>query len=275
MVPSSASKRTCAARLSDLLGDAGILQQVLDFYGTRSYLYIGAVSSLWKQCYETVASAEEKRLSKSPAGRHRADGDDSPHKTSYGAALQSVATLTWAYTSGLQLRADNRSLQRAAGRRASLLLLAILHELGLVFDSHALDSAVATDHEAAVHYLHAEHHCTMGFFTGLAPAGAGNVRMLRCLRQMGYSFEHYILCSYAAQGGHLEALKYLRSEGCAWPLLHIAADAAGSGNLEMVSTMRCVQTMPTSESALFLLFPLQMSCYVPGTMGAATRGRGR
>jgi hypothetical protein len=122
-------KRTCAARPSDPLDDAGILQQVLGYAGTRSYLYIGAVSSLWKQCYETVASAEEKRLSESPAWRHRADGDDSPHKTSYGAALQSVATFTWAYTSALQLRANNRTLQRAAARRASLLFLAILLSL--------------------------------------------------------------------------------------------------------------------------------------------------
>jgi hypothetical protein len=91
---------------------------------------------------------------------------------------------------------------------------------------------------------------------------------------MGYILNNYILCSYAARDGHLEALKYLRSEGCTWPPLRIAADAAGSGNLEMVSTMRYVQTMPTSESALFLLFLMQMSFYVPGTMGAATRGRG-
>jgi hypothetical protein len=87
MVSSFIPKRVCTARLSNPLGNAGILQQVLEYAGTRSYLYIGAVSSLWKQCYETVATAE--------------------YKSSYGAALQSVATLTWAYTSGLQLQADN------------------------------------------------------------------------------------------------------------------------------------------------------------------------
>jgi hypothetical protein len=228
------SKRTCSAELSDPLGDAGILQHVLNYVSKRSYLYIGAVSSLWKQCYETVTFVAEKRMSESSAWRRRTV-IVIPRKTNYSAAFQSVATLTWAFTSGLQLRADSQALQRAAGR-ASLLTLAVLHELGLAFNEFTVAGAAASEREDIVDFLHTQHKCPLAWHIGFTPARSGNVSMLRCLRQRGYKCSHFGMCTDAARGGHLEALKYLRSEGCSWFSLSIAGDAARSGNIEMVST---------------------------------------
>eukprot|EP00953_Heterococcus_sp_UTEX-ZZ885_P020287 11359-Heterococcus_DN1.PRE.1 len=148
-------------------------------------------------------------------------------------AYLSVATLTWAYTSGLQLRPGNQTLQRVAGRRASLLVLAVLHELGLAFDEHTLDGAVTSQREDIVDFLHTEHDCPLAWHIGFAPAGSGNISMLQFLRQKGYKFDHFAMCSDAARGGHFKALKYLRSEGCSWFRPSIAGEAAGSGNLEM------------------------------------------
>jgi hypothetical protein len=230
----SGPKRSCSRQRRDPLSDAGILQQVLGYVSARCYLYTGTVSSLWKQSYETVALAEEKRVSESAPWRRRT-GIDVPRKTNYSAAFQSVAMLTWAYTSGLQLRGDSQTLQRAAGRHASLLVLAVLHELGLAFDLHTLDGAVASEREDIVGCLHTQHKCPFAWYIGLAPARSGNISMLRFLRQRGYEFGHFAMCSDAAQGGHFEALRYLHSEGC-YLFPSIAGNAAASGNQDMVGT---------------------------------------
>eukprot|EP00953_Heterococcus_sp_UTEX-ZZ885_P026129 14145-Heterococcus_DN1.PRE.1 len=181
----------------------------------------------------TVYRSRRKRHSESFTWRHGPDEVGVPRKTNYSAAFQSVATLTWAYTSGLQLRPGNQTLQRVAGRRASLLVLAVLHELGLAFDEHTLDGAVTSQREDIVDFLHTEHDCPLAWHIGFAPAGSGNISMLQFLRQKGYKFDHFAMCSDAARGGHFKALKYLRSEGCSWFRPSIAGEAAGSGNLEM------------------------------------------
>jgi hypothetical protein len=45
-------------------------------------------------------------------------------------------------------------------------------------------------------------------------------------------------CAGAAKGGHLAALKYLRSEGCAWNKHYIACYAAASGSIETAEWLR-------------------------------------
>jgi hypothetical protein len=241
MTSAKALKRTCPVQLRDPLCDAGILEHVLGYVGTRVWLYVGAVSTFWQQCYGRFAPAEELRILKTKWWRMFARVDPDVNKdTSHSAAFQSVATLTWAYTSGLQLTADEWTLQRAAGERASLLVLALLHELGLVFGERALCGAVISQREDVVDYLCAQHKCPFGFQLACIPARSGNTSMLRCLRKHGCEFGYYLTqvqtCSIAARGGHFDTLKYLRSEGCSWSTADIAGDAAASGNLDMVST---------------------------------------
>ena len=123
-------KRICSAQLSDPLSDAGILEQVLGYAGPGVWLYIGAVSTLWKQCYEKVTLDQLRQ--------DAIDGADigfvseAPHETWYRTAFASVATLTWAYTSALTVDVPRiRQLQFAASRHASMLVLAVAHELGM------------------------------------------------------------------------------------------------------------------------------------------------
>jgi hypothetical protein len=251
-------KRTCTGQCEDPLGNAGILQHVVDYLSTRSYLYIGAVSSFWKQSYEIVALAEEKRASEASRWHRRVE-ISIPRKTNDSAAFQSVTTLTWAHTSGLQLQADNETLQYAAGEQASLSVLDALHGLGLAFDEHTLHGAVASEREDIVDFLYIQYDCPLAWYIGLTPARSGNTSMLRSLRQLGHQFDHFAMCSDAARGGHLEALKYLRSEGCSWFASTIAGHAAGSGNLEMVST-RCTtfRSFRLTSHAANRLFCLEM-----------------
>jgi hypothetical protein len=103
-----------------------------------------------------------------------------PCETAYCAVFQSVATLTWAYTSGLRLNGSRNSrLQFAAGRHASLLTL-VVAQLGLPMNWKVFAGAVASGREPIVDYLHSRHHCPMAWDIGYSPAKKGNIRIESC-----------------------------------------------------------------------------------------------
>jgi hypothetical protein len=229
MTSPKASKRTSAAQHSDPLSDAGILEHVLGYVGPGVYLYIGAVSSLWKQCYEKVALRFARQ-------RWRGIPSDPPRQTMYRAVMQSVETLNWAYTSGLRVDASRaQELQYAAGRHASSLTLALAQELGIPMSAKVFTGAVASGRAALVDHLYTTYHCPMEWDLGFSPAKKGNISMLRYLKQRGYEL-HASLAWKAALAGHLDTMKYLHSEGVSW--LHyrdMIGSAVQSGNLELVS----------------------------------------
>jgi hypothetical protein len=223
-------KRNCEAQISDPLCDAGILEHVLCYHGPGVWLYIGAVSNLWKQFYEKNTLDEAKRI------WQPAVVTEPPHKTTYSAVMQSVATLTWAYMSGLRVDAPgNRGLQYAAGRHASLLTLTVAHELGMPMSAHVFAGAVASGREPIVDHLYTTHQCFMADDIGHPLAKKGNITMLKYLKQRGYALSARLAIN-AAPAGNLRTMKYLRSEGCSWLQdTQVIGWAAHSDNLEMVS----------------------------------------
>jgi hypothetical protein len=230
------SKRACSLGHSgDPLSDAGILEHVLGFAGPGAWLYLGAVSNLWKQCYEktTLDQARKESLTRRFGG---VLVHEVPRETAYSAMFQSVAMLTWAYTSGLRIDASRHpNLQFAAGRHASLLTLEVAHELGMPMTATVFAGAVASGREALVDHLYTIHHCPMAYDIGFSPAKKGNISMLKYLKARGLELQP-CLAMRAAPAGHLDTMKYLHSEGCTW--LHdscVVGWAAQSGNLEMVS----------------------------------------
>ena len=68
-----------------------------------------------------------------------------------------------------------------------------------------------------------------------ASAG-GHMETLKWLRSEGCPWNE-MACTRAAEGGHLETLKWLRSEGCPWDA-YACAGAAGHGHLEILKWLR-------------------------------------
>jgi hypothetical protein len=235
MASPKASKRTFLPDFSNPLSDAGILELVLEYVGPRVWLYVGTVSGLWRQCYEKVTLEIAKR-----EALDRCDGAVVTGDTTYEAAFQSVATLTWAHANGLKLN-DLRSwlsarVQLTAGRHASLLTLVAAHELGLPMSGDVFAGAVASGREPIVDYLYTTHHCPIARDIGYSPAREGNISMLRYLKQRGFELTRARLCCSAARAGHLDTMKFLRDEGYTWRTNEqIVGWAAQSGNLKMVS----------------------------------------
>jgi hypothetical protein len=207
------SKRTCLAELSDPLSNAGILEHMLGYVDPRVWLYIGAVSSLWKQCYEKVTFAQARHKASTKGSESKLSAP--PRETAYRAVFQSVTTLTWAYTSGLQLDSSRyRKLQYAAGRCGSLLALEVAHGLGMPMSYKVFAGAVSSGRESIVDHLYTAHRCPMAWDVAFSPA---------------------IPCK-AAPAGQLEVMKYLSSEGWSWRDDNLTVGwAAQSGNLELVS----------------------------------------
>jgi ribosomal protein S11 len=234
MSSSLAPKRTCEAQLSDPLSDAGILELVLNYLDPQVWLYLGAVSNLWKRCYEKVTLAQARHKASMKGGERSLSAP--PRETAYSAVFQSVTTLTWAYTSGLQLDSNrSRKLQYAAGRCASLLALEVAHGLGMPMSYKVFAGAVSSGRESVVDHLYTVHRCPMAWEVAFSPARKGNISMLKYLKERGYEL-HTHLATRAAPAGQLEVMKYLSSEGCSWRHERFVVEyAAQSGNLEMVS----------------------------------------
>eukprot|EP00953_Heterococcus_sp_UTEX-ZZ885_P016162 9107-Heterococcus_DN1.PRE.2 len=247
------SKRICLAQHCDPLSDAGILQHILGYVCPGVWLYNGAVSTLWEECYEQVAldRAVHDQFRRQDKGGYT----EPPCETTYRAVFESVATLTWACASGLKLDEQNpthsRKLQYAAGRHADLPTLIVAHEHGLPMTGHVFAGAVSAGREPVVDYLYTTHHCPMANDIGYSPARKGNTSMLRYLKERGYNLKGMYLCGTAASAGQFETLKYLRSEGCPWwNNIQIVNYAAESGNLEMVQWVLQHENAPLNADAM-------------------------
>jgi hypothetical protein len=168
--------------------------------------------------------------------------------------FQSPSRLRLALASGLQWD-DGRqrvidgdrsvTLQYIAGRHADVPTLSLAEQLGMTVDDDTVCGAADSGHESIVNHLIQERHCAIPCDAGDCAAETGNVDMLRCLRQNGYTFTRDT-CSLAAAAGHLAVLQYIlhslevddRQVISDWFSLFSVASAAHSGNIEMVQWLQ-------------------------------------
>jgi hypothetical protein len=69
-------------------------------------------------------------------------------------------------------------------------------------------------------------------------ARSGSISMLKWLKAQRWCKFDSDTCFEAARGGHLAALLHLRSTGCSWDVNHIACYAANGGSIEVVEWLR-------------------------------------
>jgi hypothetical protein len=81
-------------------------------------------------------------------------------------------------------------------------------------------------------------------------AHSGSMSMLNWLRTQSWCVFDESTCAGAAQGGHLAALKHVRSLGCGWNEELITYYAAGSGSIEVVEWLRQQQGVQFDASSL-------------------------
>lgn len=114
-------------------------------------------------------------------------------------------------------------------------IVAWAHEKGQELDSALLDTAATYGHLDIVKYIHNNHQTRVDGGLGESPISAiihaalrGDLPTLVWLKEKGYPWSDGI-CMILARRGYLEALKYVRSQGCPWGILRIASVAPVTG----------------------------------------------
>jgi hypothetical protein len=81
-------------------------------------------------------------------------------------------------------------------------------------------------------------------------ARGGSISVLEWLRAESWCVFDRNTCAGAAFGGQLPALQFLRNEGCDWEGEYMASYAAGSGSVESVEWLRQQQGVVIDDGAL-------------------------
>jgi hypothetical protein len=243
---------------SAVLCNDGIVQHMLS-YMSPSWLYIGAVSRLWQQCYERASPGV-------------------PHTTTYSAAFASVQALRWACSSGLDLTCSSwNALERSAGKHADLQTLAAAYGHGLRLIDTVMSGAIMSGRVEVVRHLLTDRRRLLPKHAGEIAGVSGSIEMLKYLRKRGCELGAVTVSTVAAHG-HLPALKYLLKVGCNWWKDSILNAAAKGGNVDMVKwLLQRKGVMMTSTAVMTLQVQVTQLCALtcahrraPGTQLPAT-----
>jgi hypothetical protein len=206
-VMSMHSKKQAVAEASNPLLDAGLLELALSFVGGGHALLIRAVNSDWKACFDMLASANQLGSRK---WHHHTS-----LCTSHQAVFASASTVSLAHDSGFLLNGDHY-LQRCAGEYANISTLEAAHKLGLPFSPELMRGAASGRCLAKLQWLHTEQRCPLPNDITEAAARAGDVTMLRWLKESGCEFSEETSAAAARTDNNLPVLKYLHEQGCPW-----------------------------------------------------------
>jgi hypothetical protein len=199
---------------------AGILSQVLSFVGPGHWLFIAAVNKWWRARY-----AELPRLPMPlyPIRKWERRFTCSPCMTLFSAAFASRSRVRLAVQCGLDCSKENSMY--TAGRAATITTLVAAEELGLQLTYITMCGAARAGSTLKLQWLREEHNCCLTDNLCVYAAMGGSISTLRWLKQQGCAFTAYC-CYNATYYNHLSTLQYLRSEGCAWDskVLEMSAD---------------------------------------------------
>jgi hypothetical protein len=215
------------------LGEAGILQQVLNYLGPGHWLFAALVSKAWHLAYLQVP---EHQMFGVGHGSPRTPIVCVPQMTLYSAAVASAARLALACAVGLNL--SSKALQVAAGKWGSK--AAILEAVDAVQDGTHWSSVVVGSLQSrdvsTVQWLVEELDCPLPDDAFQIAAFGSCTDTLAWLKQRGLA-PPADLMHYAAYNGHWHILQYLHNEGVEW-ISEACATAARFGSLALLKQLR-------------------------------------
>jgi hypothetical protein len=243
------------------LCNTGILHSIFGYVGPRDWLFVAAVSSLWRDWYLKAAASTAKSTG-----------------TCYAAVFASASRVQLAFENGLHLkRIDNTTLQYRAGKHGSASALIHAELLGLPVSDVVFEGAAESGCLAKVDSLHLhtqrrqlperisshaaksgsieliswliEQGCTLDSDTCYWAAASGHLPLLQFLYKHDCSGLSRT-CDAAALRGDLAMLQWLRNQGCPWAPAEIAESAAASGSIALMTWLRSQSEITFSESTM-------------------------
>jgi hypothetical protein len=209
-------------------------EQVFSFL-PGNWLYLGAVCREWQALY---AGMEDQQVC-SFRDHNNQLVTCSSKTTLYSAAvaLPETARMPVAVECGMRV-VPWFLLQRIAGLYADVQTIGALRGLGMQLGDDPVHAAARSGRLSILQHMLSEHKCPKPKDLSHDAARSGNISMLKWLRAESWCQFDQGTCAAAARGRHLAALQHLRSEGCEWDTERIACDAAGSGSIEVVESLR-------------------------------------
>eukprot|EP00953_Heterococcus_sp_UTEX-ZZ885_P015932 8975-Heterococcus_DN1.PRE.1 len=194
-------------------------------------MFLSEISHSWLKAYKKLRYQEIATLSESglPGGFKIL----TKCCTCYSAAFASESRLRLAQSRGLHLEADSYKLQRMAGRSASIDVLKVAHDLGLVFTAHVMRGAAESGSIDKIQWLHTEHNCPFPTNITYFAARVGDVRLLKWLNQQQCVFDKGTSMR-AVEYGHQTVLEYLHNEGLLQAVHDICEPAAEGGYISVL-----------------------------------------
>jgi hypothetical protein len=238
---SSQSKKQAVANVSNPLLHEGLLELALTFVGGGEALYMRAVNSSWKACYDKLTTESQQAHSKKHV--------HTSFCTSYQAAFASATRVRLAQDNDLQLHEENEHLQRSAGLHAGIGALLVAQELGLLLSPALMRGAAASKCLSKVQWLHTEQHCPLPDGITAVAARAGDLEKLRWLQQRGCTLDINTSRSGAATADNLPVLQFLYENGC--PLHNDVCRVAGdAGDLEQLKWLHAHGAVVNNSTAI-------------------------
>jgi hypothetical protein len=148
MMASGAQKRSATAR-SDPLNEAGIVQRVLLSYVPRQWLFLAAVSSLWRSVYARTAATTMQT-----AGMQKRTFCCLQQMTLYSSVFGSLSRVQYAHAIGVDLSAA--SFQLAARKYGTTASLVAARELGMTYSLAVVKGVADCNTLAVMQFLHAQ-----------------------------------------------------------------------------------------------------------------------
>jgi hypothetical protein len=173
----------------------------------------------------------------------------SPETTLYSAAVASPAIAALACACGLEI-SENEQLHVIAGLHADLETLLALRELGMPLSTTVVRAAALSGRLYILQHLLSDQHCPRPDDLSCYAARSGSINILMWLKTERWCVFNSATCEGAAMAGQLLALQHLRSEGCEWDGQRILCYAASGGNIEVLDWLRQQQGIEINAEAL-------------------------
>jgi hypothetical protein len=243
------------------LCNTGILHSILGYVGPGNWLFVSAVSSLWRAWYRRAMASMAAEAT----------------FTCYAAVFASASRVQLAFANGLRLNRANTALQYRAGKHGSVSALVHAALLGLPLSDAVFEGAAESGCLAKMTSLHLDNKraqlpericdyaaksgsielmswlkqqdCTLDADTCYWAAASGHLPLLQFLYSQACTGDA-ATCNAAALRGDLAMLQWLRSKGCFWSPAEVADSAAASGSIELMTWLQSQPDITFSKGTM-------------------------
>jgi hypothetical protein len=168
--------------------------------------------------------------------------------TTYKTVFSSCAFIRLAHDTGT-LNLSCAKVQLAAGKHGNQEVLLVAHELGMPLSDAVLRGAALAGAVRTLGWLHTEQHCQLPDDMCASAAKSGGVEVLTWLQQQGAVFNAATSLS-AAEGGQLQALQFLHTQGCVIEPRRVCHAAALRGDIPMLQFLHSISCLTIDSLVL-------------------------